>query len=304
MSWNVQNLFDGQPQGTEYPPYGDRKKWSNVQIQKKLFSLDSALMSVRPAPDVYALQEVENKDMGRALADGFIAPWRRSYVFVPPRSQRPTVPIFITTKKPISVTWHYSLALGYEDIIGELVYPLRGGRSLYIFNNHWKSSLGDKTRDKALRLAEAQLLHALTEPLISKGEAVIALGDFNTTYSRPLPGAACLPLAPAGSSSCVLSVPVALSLPDLARFPSFLSVWPDVLGAAQGTFYFRKKWRRLDDLLLSSGVVKLFGSSLRVSILNRPPFLNPKTKRPWRYALWKNAGVSDHLPLLFQGAFL
>ena len=68
MTWNVQALFDGDEDGTEYDDYRESADWNREKYRGRLNVIARAIDGMERKPDVIALQEVESATVVADLA--------------------------------------------------------------------------------------------------------------------------------------------------------------------------------------------------------------------------------------------
>jgi len=178
-TYNVENLFDMNYDGTEYEEYipnGDWG-WTNEMYRTKLRNTATVIHGI--GADIIGLQEIESesalKDLKAELnRQGLYYPY---YAFAKTRNSAVNVallsryPIQSALKYPVNYSGKYRDILEAKVIIDEK--PLR------VFVNHWKSKSGPESE----RITCAKrLLQRLNE--LPENEPYILLGDFNSHYEE------------------------------------------------------------------------------------------------------------------------
>lgn len=181
-SWNLENLFDLEYAGTEYPGYvpGGDSGWNGRMLERKLDNTCRVIADL--SPEVIGLQEVESEKalalLRKRLQDRGI-----DYPYA-----------VITDGGPVSV--RCALLSIYPVVSSRSVRVPGGGRSilqadldisgnrLVVFVNHWKSKSGPESRRMASARALAEAVAALPE-----NTDYLLAGDFNSNYDefRTLP---------------------------------------------------------------------------------------------------------------------
>ena len=176
-SWNVENLFDMQRQGSEYEEYiPSRHGWTEAMLRKKLEHTAQVICDLDA--DVIALQEIENDQalarlqrlLGRvgcpypyrAITTG---PGRPVHVALLSR-------VKIAKKREIPVTYG-----GRQRRILEV--RLQTDPPLRLFVNHWRSKRGPESE----RVLYAKVLRKRLERLPA-GTEYLLLGDFNSDWQE------------------------------------------------------------------------------------------------------------------------
>lgn len=178
-TYNVENLFDMNYDGTEYEEYipnGDWG-WTDEMYRAKLHNTATVIREI--GADIIGLQEIESetalKDLKAEInRQGFYYPY---YAFAKTRNSAVNVallsryPIQSALKHPINYSGKYRDILEAKIIID--------GKPLRIFVNHWKSKSGPESE----RIACAKrLLQRLNE--LPKDDPYILVGDFNSHYEE------------------------------------------------------------------------------------------------------------------------
>ncbi len=178
-SWNVQNLFDMQQNGTEYEEYIPNKHgWSQRRLKQKLRHLSEVICDLDA--DVIALQEVENDNALRKLQNTL----KRSGCVYRYRAitSKPDTPVHNAILSRVKIAQKSNILIKpngkYRSI---LKVKLDTVPPLYIFVNHWKSLFGAESQ--RVLYAKA-LVRALKK--MPNGSEYILLGDFNSDWNQYL----------------------------------------------------------------------------------------------------------------------
>ncbi|MGA2642591.1 MAG: endonuclease/exonuclease/phosphatase family protein, partial [Spirochaetia bacterium] len=143
MSYNVQNLFDGVRDGTEYREFDPgRGKWTSESFLLRVQALSEVVRKSTPGgPDILLLQEVENGNALRVFLEkgtrGMGYAW---HALVPKKGLAANVAI--ASRVPIARIRTHAVGpwkdeAAVRDILEAQIEV--SGHVLYIFNNHWKS---------------------------------------------------------------------------------------------------------------------------------------------------------------------
>ena len=175
-SYNVENLFDMQNNGTEYDAYIPQKhNWTRGNFKKKLLNISEVICDVNA--DIIGLQEIENKNVLKKLQKSL----RSIGCFYPylaiSNSKKSAIQVALLSKLPIQNSQDIvvSRAWGQRNIL-EVKY-LFDNKAFYIYVNHWKS----KHSPESHRMISARGLKKRLETLPKKSEYIL-LGDFNSDY--------------------------------------------------------------------------------------------------------------------------
>jgi endonuclease/exonuclease/phosphatase family metal-dependent hydrolase len=181
-SYNVQNLFDGIYNGTEYEEYIPGKHgWDRSMVQKKLNHTAEVICDIDA--DIIALQEVENEHVFRALRKRLERVGCGYRYGVITHKQGAPIQVAVLSRFPImrSRELQVSYAPRVRNIL-EVEVRVRGV-SLTLFANHWKSKGRRGVESK--RIAYAQTLRKRLETF-PKNKDYIILGDLNSNYDAHL----------------------------------------------------------------------------------------------------------------------
>ncbi|PHM16935.1 MAG: endonuclease [Sulfuricurvum sp. PD_MW2] len=178
-SYNVENLFDMQREGTEYEEYIPNGEWgwNEEMYRTKLSHTAQVIAGIRA--DIIALQEIESetalKDLKAQInRQGFYYPY---YAFAKTRNSAVNVallsryPIQSALKHPVNYSGNY------RDILEAKIKI--NGTALRVFVNHWKSKSGPESERI---LCAKRLLTRLKE--LSSDESYILVGDFNSHFEE------------------------------------------------------------------------------------------------------------------------
>ena len=168
-SFNVQNLFDGVNDGTEYADFEiGRGGWSEQKYERKLQKVADEINALNA--DILGLQEIENEAVLKALAQ------KAGYSFYKfSRAQTAPVGIAVLSRVPVK-SWEFYRAqeLKTRDILRADFALGRGDFSLYVV--HMLSARNPLSeRKKNFRF--------LNEILKGQKNAVV-VGDFNTNFGK------------------------------------------------------------------------------------------------------------------------
>jgi endonuclease/exonuclease/phosphatase family metal-dependent hydrolase len=314
MSYNVQNLFDGERNGTEYKEFDPGKgKWTGESFLLRVQSISEVVRkAVAGGPDILLLQEVENENALRVLADkGLKGMGYTALVLVPRKGLAATTAI--VSRLPVTrVRTHAVVPWRKETPVRDIMEAeiTAAGHTLYVLNNHWKSKTeGVKATEESRRDSAAVLARRMREITARDPAAdVIAAGDMNESADEYVRigrayRTALLPEAlagQAGEGEIVLS-----SVPREAaawgKGCVLYDPWLDSDVRDKGSYSYQGEWLTIDHILLSPGLFDRSGFTYRqgsFSVIRLPFLLTPGgTPRGWN-GLMGDRGYSDHLPIL------
>jgi endonuclease/exonuclease/phosphatase family metal-dependent hydrolase len=321
-SYNVENLFDGVDDGTEYPEYDSGTgAWDEARFKKRVELVGRAIKAIREGgPDILVLIEVESKRALDALADGPLAPYGYSYRLVPRAPGSAANVAILSRHAPIRAQAH-AVETGAEfsqRYILELEF-LIGGRPLVVFANHWKSKTGGAEDTEPKRRAQAALLAERVRLLLASRPSldIVACGDFNeepdeyeqrggryATALRPAASVADPARARAATRDAILTAPTAGISAEAARlgqdFVLLASPWLDPGHEGRGSYRSGARWERIDGFLLSQGLMDAANFSFASFKAIDAAFLLSSSGKPLRWDGKRLSGYSDHLPILLE----
>lgn len=333
MTYNVENLFDGVDNGTEYRDYDPGEdKWSVEQFHAKMLAIAEVIGTALPnGPDIVALQEIENEHVLETLRTEGLKNlgYRFSAVVEAPGA---AVNTGLLSRFPLAGVRSHTLHVpDSERLRGILEVEIDvSGSTLYIFNSHWKSKAGGAEETEPLRIAAAELAERRIAEILQEHEAagkaaadIVLCGDLNENHNEAerVNGAYDVALlaadSPAGGGAAldpaawpdipgllVTGSPPAAENGAAARpgTPVLYSPWfeEEFSDGSKGSYLYRNSWETIDHFLLSAGLFDEAGFSYAgFSVLCRE-FMVSDEGRPLRWNRKYLSGYSDHLPLLLK----
>lgn len=286
MSWNVQNLFDGVDDGSEYSDYSVAEgRWSRKLYERRLKYLSKIILLNNP--DVVALQEIEGENV---LID-FKEKYLESYRYHSSTSGEGAIQLGVLSKVPIK-------RVGFIDpnkeekglrVIQEVTLIL-GDNELTILNNHWKSKRGGFSEH--LRVESAKVLKRRLLEL--KDEEVIVVGDLNENYNeyQKVHKSYDTALMYKSSGEGITINNSRINHPDNLYTP-----WPD--SKFPGSYRYRGEWETIDHILLNRELMNKSGLYFRSFYVDsREELVNDEYVNKWDMV--SGRGYSDHLPIFVR----
>ena len=181
-TYNVENLFDAQYNGTEYEEYIPGKhNWNRRMVEIKLNHIAEVICELDA--DIIGLQEIENSAVFGQLIKKLntVGCGYRYSAITHKKNASIQVALLsrFTIKKRHEIEVSY--ASGVRNILEVTVEVL--GKPLTLFVNHWKSKAYKGYESKRIKYAKA--LQARIARL-SAGREYLLLGDFNSDYNAYL----------------------------------------------------------------------------------------------------------------------
>jgi hypothetical protein len=301
--WNVENLFDTRDdpntEDDEFTPQG-RMHWTDRKLLLKRIRIATVLRAIsadsryHDLPDIVAFAESENRDVfSGTLNLPEIAKYQIAYHESPdPRG----IDIGLAWN-PRTVAFKgsrpYRVALpggrGTRDIIvaGFSV----SGHPFDLLLNHWPSRSFDAAWSEPNRIAAATVARHIVDSLRSRNPkaAIVVMGDFNDQPDN---------LSVQGVLGSSLDRKAVRGNRNL-----LYNCWNDVPHG--GSYAYRGRWERIDQVLVSSALLENDGLHLEKKAFE--PFLFPHMMAESGKKLYSTyekgsyrGGYSDHLPLLLK----
>ncbi len=302
--WNVENLFDTRndpnTDDDEFTPEG-RRAWTEKKLLLKqvriatVFRAISADQRFRGFPDIVAFAESENREVfSNTLRQAGMEGWKTAYHESPdPRG----IDIGLAWN-PKTVTLANEQAYRVRLPNGRrtrdvLVAGFSSGKQRFeLLLNHWPSRSFDAAWSEPSRLAAAAVARHIVDSLRARNPkaAIIVMGDFNDQ-----PGNRSIQEVLGGSTDRAAVT---------ARNSSLLyNCWNEL--PEGGSYLYRGRWERIDQVLLSPALLGHRGLHLtaRSFVAFRiGDMVEASGKR--LFSTYEGAryrgGYSDHLPLLLK----
>jgi endonuclease/exonuclease/phosphatase family metal-dependent hydrolase len=328
MTWNVQALFDGTETGSEYDEYLETAGWTQEKYSARLNAIAQALGTIEPeAPDILALEEVENTGVLEDLAGGALEKYGYQWNFFA-NSSGSSLGIGVLSRFPLIKTRAHSLSFHGETVPRPVVevWVQHGDEPLALFICHWKSKLGGDDATETLRRSSARIILRRMREIRREqpGVPVAVMGDLNENHDEfyRRNGTVITALMPddpraaeftglygleettadAAERQADFLVIGKTKPPAAAYFPpgvlSLYSPWSRELEG--GSYFYRNEWETIDHFLLSGAFFDASGWEFdAVYAADQVPFTNNQGL-PSGYNPRTGAGLSDHLPLVLS----
>ncbi len=316
-SWNVQALFDGHPDGTEYDDYSASSGWTEEKYRERLVRIGRAVgLCADGGPDVLALIEVENAAVVGDLLSGPLSDFGYRW-YARAANEGAALGICVLSRHPIEKSLVHAVSYRGETAPRPILEVRidAGGVPLVVLACHWKSKLGGDEATEPLRAASASALARRISQLArdEPGLDVLVLGDLNESYREfELGGGryatALLPDSVDGEAvwaASGLPRPVLVvdgsAPPKAARVgmgvPVF-SPWPT--SSWRGSYAYRGAWEAIDHALAPESLFDGAGWDYACfSVVDAEPLVG-SAGYPASYYPRTGTGYSDHLPLVVE----
>jgi len=308
---NVENLFDcvhdKYKADRDYLPDGKRH-WTQRRLRNKLLNIGKELMALsdRRAPDLIALEEVENSNVMKMLAES--AHLRKEgyrYLMTNGKDIRGIDVALMYLPKKFRPVHCRSLRMNMVSSKGkaprDVLYVagrLQNGDTLHVFVCHLSSKMngkdGVRMRNNVCRMIRNKCNHLFKQNPMAH---IVITGDFNDNPSSST------------LTDALMAEPVS-AFADKGDFYGRLCNLSSEFkgeGDLQGTYKYKRKWDIFDQCIVSasmlSDVSKVRTSPENLSLGALDFVLTEDTRdgtrKPWRtYEGYRyQDGYSDHLPI-------
>jgi len=181
-TYNVENLFDANFQGTEYKQYIPGKhNWNKRMVDIKLNHTAEVICDLDA--DILGLQEIENSIIFEALLKRLKRVGCEYRYGAITHKKGAAIQVALLSRFPI--THQKELQVSYSPRVRNIleVEVEIEGNSLTLFVNHWKSKSRKGVESKRIKYAKTLQKRILSLPI--KREYII-LGDLNSNYNAHL----------------------------------------------------------------------------------------------------------------------
>lgn len=312
-SYNVENLFDMEPNGSEYPEYiPNFKGWDELAHKTKLANTAKVIKDI--GADVVALQEIENENalkelLGELKKDGVEYPYHAITT-----NAKTAVQNAVISKFKIKSSDELSLKRQYKDRPILKVSLQIGDDELILYANHWKAKTGAESK----RIEYAKLLKEDIDRLPKDVDFVIA-GDLNSNYNEmesflnnkklnDTNGLTGINHILKTAKSAPNSKPQLASKADVIANQNgeyLYNLWLEIPKRERVSEWFAKELNTPDNIILPRSMFDKKGVSYEDGSFEvfRPPYLL-KNGRAFRWEMGGKSkkfsvpqGYSDHLPV-------
>jgi len=311
MWWNVENLFDTTDDpgvdDWEFTP-GGRKGWTEKKLELKLLRLGQIVRLAKEElgnyPALLAFAEVENERVFRQLLSGLPeGNYEAAYHDSPDGRGIDIAVAYDRSRLALVGTAHRSVQLDGRPTrdVSAYGFDVQGtGETLWLVVNHWPSRSMGREWTEPRRVAAAEVARKLVDHLRGvewargKRANIVVAGDFNDEPNDR-------------SVKKVLGADGGRKKVERSCGERLYNCWRDLEENEDelGSYNYRGKWNRLDQVLVSCGL--LDGQGLEVRD-NGFRCFQPGVMRKGRQGLpWATyergkfrGGYSDHFPLLLS----
>lgn len=252
--YNVENLFDTEDDpGVEDEAFtpASQKQWTLERYQTKIEHLGRVLTSLGAGdlPALIGLAEIENRQVMLDLIQchHFSGAYYSIVHEDSPDERGIDVGLLYRPDKfehlshqSIPIRFPFDLETKVRDIL-HVKGLAKGGDTLHVFVNHWKSRYGGREETEKFRVYSAKVLkHHIDSILNRNPEAnIIAIGDFNDE--------------PANKS---LKGTLGAQTPQNIELKSLYNLLFPKDQEGEGTYNYKYEWFMLDNFIVSGGLMQ------------------------------------------------
>lgn len=325
VSYNVQNLFDAEMDGTEYPEYRPKEGvWDQSRYRLRVARVAEVIAGMIPeGADVVCLQEIEHIGVLEDLVSWSLGDRGFRYIAATAHPNS-AIQVGVISKVPITHVRSHQPAggIGVRPILEvSLRTPL--GEVVCLIN-HWKSKIGGAEQTEEARIASAETVRRRSAEIVSRDPDLLLLcvGDLNECVdeqrrvSGQYPTALNLFNYAAGISCDDISGLVLTGSPaDFGERSSLCemgSLWFDpwllqdggeggMSGLEPfGSHHYGGEWETIDHILCSEAAFDGLGWEFDGFTVVSDARLLSDDGRPFGWSLHTLTGYADHLPIILQ----
>jgi predicted extracellular nuclease len=305
-SYNVENLFDLETSGYEYPEFipNTNANWNAKTYKIKLKNIARVITDTNA--DVIALQEIESmqalKDLRFTLKQNGL--YYQYYTLAD--SKNTNIKVALLSKIPFVYSKDLSInaSYSYRDIL-ETKFNING-KELYVFVNHWKSKSGPES--KRIESAKALLKRIKT---LGEDKNIILLGDFNSDYQENVKFLRKREHNDTDGKTGINHVLKSIKQTQKAQSThyeegNFYNLWYDTDPELRYSYIYKKNKETLDNILISQSLLEKKNIYYMPNSMHsyKADYLFKKEKiYGWKISKkvprkHKGEGYSDHLPII------
>lgn len=284
--YNCENFFDTKDdpnkKDDEFLPESPMK-WDETRFMNKLTKIAQVLDSTVAGPglpNLVGLVEVENKEVLEELISKSQLKEKSYGVLCTDSPDERSIDVGLLYDKSVFTLVDFKEINATNSTLGDyktrnvLFATLKAtnGDVIYVFVNHWPSRRSGETESEPRRIFAAEQVRAKIDELQKKDAKakVIVMGDFN---DHP-------------TDKSILNT---LKASDKPKDKSELyNAYQTLDAAKQGTHYYDKEWRVLDQIIVSQGFI---GAKKGFKFNPKNAFILKKD-----FVLYKNAKTAEERP--------
>ena len=282
-TWNVQNLFDAEDDGSEYDEYLASSGWNQRAYESRLTDIRRVLDELPLSGDyILVLNEIEGPDVVEDLikSHDLIKLGLRYFAC----TEEPWSPIQIAVASSMQISSAHVHAVG-EDLrpILEVCFDTDFGK-IFVLACHFKSNVGGVSETEKQRLQTAAAVAQISRNLEAEnpGALVLVCGDLNEE-------------CPVGEALSGTG-----PLPCSGQFErgKWYNFWmdPEAVPWPGGSYWYDGGWRSYDNILVSLAGNDGWGWDYSQAGLVFSDVQKTTDGKPFAWDRRLLKGISDHIP--------
>jgi len=307
-TYNVENLFDLQKNGSEYKEYVpySSSNWNTHTYNIKLNNITQVIQDIDA--DIIALQEIESL---QALKDLRFKLKRKGLYykyFKIANYKKTTTKVALLSKLPFVYTHEIAVTPSYKfRNILEAKFKLKN-EYFYILVNHWKSKSGPESK----RIVSAKKVMKRVHELGTE-KKIILLGDLNSHYEEYKMFKRKRKHNDTDGITGINHILKSINYQENAQSTDcergeFYNLWYDTSHKERYSYIYRGNKETLDNILISSSLLNKTGLHYKYNSFHsfKANYLFKKNNiYRWQVTRSKSPrhkgkGYSDHLPLIAE----
>jgi len=306
--WNIENLFDAENDSLkndeDFTPTGSNQ-WTEERIEQKMKNLARVIgdMNEGRGPDVLGMAEVENYNILARFVNTHLGQHGYGIIHKDSPDER-GIDCALLYKKSLFESAEPFTYGGIIDSANYTRYILRAeliskGNKINIFVVHNPSRGGGVEKSEPHRMEQARHARKAIDSILSKDASadIIVMGDFNDEPNNK----SITESFRAESFECKQEAKISEG--------ALLNVAYPTHSKGGGSYFFRKSWSMIDQVLLSQGMTDQKGYSYlcdSFEVFKREYMIQQEgdyAGAPWRTFGGKRyfpEGFSDHLPVVVR----
>lgn len=283
-TWNVQNLFDAEPDGNEYDEYTPSSGWGQRAYENRLAAARRVLDNLPLSGDyILVLNEIEGPYVVEDLINSHDLIKLGLRYFACTEETWSPIQIAVASSMPISDARVHAVGENLRPIL-EVEFETGFGK-IFVLACHFKSNVGGVTETESQRILAARTAAQISRTLEAEnpGALVLICGDLNEecTVGEALSGEGPLPCGSTFSRGQWYDFWM-----DGDSVP-----WPG------GSYWYDGAWRSYDNILISLAGNDLWGWDYSDSGVVFTQFQKAADGKPFAWDRRLLKGISDHLPV-------
>ncbi|MCQ2412993.1 MAG: endonuclease/exonuclease/phosphatase family protein, partial [Sphaerochaetaceae bacterium] len=251
-TWNVQNLFDAELNGSEYDEYKPQNGWTSSMYERRLSNAGKVLASLPSAKDyIVVLNEIENsKVLEDLLLSRDMSNMGICYYAVTNEPDS-AIQTGVASSLPILEAYVHQVGSGLRPIL-EVDFDMPMGK-VFVLAVHFKSNVGGTSQTSQARRESAKVVAEISSAIQKNnpGCLVLVCGDMNEECWDDN--------ALGKDSSCILPVG-----PTFERGKWYCPWMDESLGLiSKGSYFYNGDWKCYDNILISMAGRDGYGLELK-----------------------------------------